>query len=117
MVYRTADSPPILGTSNLNDQQALCTVCHTDSRGEMVMIPGTVECPASWTREYYGYIMSSHHNEESRASYECVDMDAEGVGTSDNGHGLFYVAEIRCGSLPCGTYGRDNELVCVVCTK
>ena len=88
------------------------------------MIPAKTTCPTSWTREYYGYLMSSddgHH----RSMFECVDSDAESVpGTAANTHGaLLYFVEVRCTGIDCPPsqssheYAEGRELACIVCTK
>lgn len=81
------------------------------------MIPGTVECPSLWTREYYGYVMTERTM--SRNSYECVDADAEIIpGSEVNADGaLFFFAEMNCNNIYCPPYEEGIELVCVVCTK
>ena len=78
---------------------------------------GTVQCPETWTREYYGYIMTERAR--NRNSYECVDADAEAIPESGgNADGaLFYFTEINCHNIYCPPYQQGSELVCVVCTK
>ena len=82
------------------------------------MVPGTIFCPSSWTREY---IMSEHHDHH-RSMFECVDVDAESVpGSAVNSNGaLFYFTEMRdCAGINCPPYtsARGDELTCAVCTK
>ena len=48
------------------------------------MIPAKVNCSASWTREYYDYIMTER-NGAYRTSYTCVDEGMESVPGS-SGH-------------------------------
>ena len=43
---------------SLANQNVVCAVCYVSTRGAVVMIPGTYVCPAGWTREYYGYLMT-----------------------------------------------------------
>ena len=96
-----------------------CAVCYVSTRPTVVMIPAKASCPPTWTREYYGYLMTERviHN---RATFECVDRDQESVpGTQANTNGaLFYHIEANCGTdLPCPPYNTDQEINCVVCTK
>ena len=35
-----------------------CAVCEVPTNELVLMIPGKTSCPASFTREYYGYLMS-----------------------------------------------------------
>ena len=82
------------------------------------MIPGRYTCPPSWTREYYGYLMSEDV-EHKRVSYECMDINAEGIpGTESEDDGaLMYLAEAFCDGLGCSPDEDGYELTCVVCTK
>ena len=92
----------------LSNQNVACAVCYVSTRGAVVMIPGTYICPAGWTREYYGYLMSERHKNR-RSSFECVDAspdilprhegDEEREG--DDEGALFHHVEPRCGSLRC----------------
>ena len=108
---------PAQGTQ---DHNVPCAVCYVSTRPTVVMIPAKVSCPPTWTREYYGYIMTERltHN---RATFECVDAEQEslpGSHTSDNG-ALFYHVEAATGEagLPSPPYNNHQELNCVVCTK
>ncbi|KAK2166003.1 hypothetical protein NP493_1340g00016 [Ridgeia piscesae] len=84
-----------------------------------VMIPVRKQCPGEWTREYGGYLTTSHH-QHHRATFECMDEAPEvieGAGGDENG-ALFYTVEGDCGySLPCPNYIEGWVLTCVVCTK
>ncbi|XP_031562347.1 short-chain collagen C4-like [Actinia tenebrosa] len=104
---------------HLHDHEAPCAVCYVTKRSAKMMIPATYECPAGWTREYHGYLMSAYHNHPHPTQYICVDNDAEGVpGTHANLNGaLLYPVEGVCGSLPCHPYVTGRELTCAVCTK
>ena len=51
--YRTRDSPH----SNLQNHNVPCAVCYASTRVAMIMVPAKTQCPSSWTREYYGYLM------------------------------------------------------------
>ncbi|XP_031553670.1 short-chain collagen C4-like [Actinia tenebrosa] len=105
--------------SNLHDHEAPCAVCYVTTRSTEMMIPATYECPAGWTREYNGYLMSDYHNHAHATQFICVDENAEAVpGTSANLNGaLLYPVEGRCGALPCHPYVDGRELTCAVCTK
>ena len=83
------------------------------------MVPGSIACPSSWTREYYGYIMSEHHA-HPRSTFECVDVDAESVpgSAADTNGALFFFTEMRdCAGISCPPYTSGDELTCAVCTK
>ena len=49
-----------VSTSQVN-HNAPCAVCYVATRLVALMIPAKVDCPPSWTREYYGYLMTEHH--------------------------------------------------------
>ena len=83
------------------------------------MVPGTIDCPSSWTREYFGYIMAEHYG-HPRSTFECVDVDAESIpGSAANTNGvLFYFTELRdCNGIQCPPYTNGIELTCAVCTR
>jgi hypothetical protein len=64
-----------------HDYNVPCAVCYVSTRPTVVMIPAKASCPTTWTREYYGYIMSEnmgHH----RSMFECVDEDQESLRDS-----------------------------------
>ena len=97
-----------------------CAVCHVSNRTAVYKVPATYTCPTGWTREYYGYLMSSHHgSDRHRTQYTCMDIAFKSVsGSSTVRNGLlFYFVEGRCGSLPCPPYNNSGELSCAVCTK
>ena len=94
-----------------------CAVCYAN-RSAHFMVPAQHSCPATWTTEYYGYLMSSRHDQH-RTEYTCVDSSFKAVpdsATNEDGL-LFYTVEPRCGSLPCDKYDETKELTCAVCTK
>ena len=102
------------------DTDVPCAVCHVSNRNAVYMVPAKYTCPSGWTREYYGYLMSSHHgSNRHRTQYTCIDTAFKSVvGSSADKNGLlFYFVEGRCGSLPCPPYDNTKELSCAVCTK
>ncbi|KAJ7355021.1 hypothetical protein OS493_028688 [Desmophyllum pertusum] len=106
--------------NNIQDHNAPCAVCYVRSRGSQIMIPATNKCPSGWTREYYGYLMTSHYDHAHSSEYVCIDEDAEVVpGTHASTDGaLLYTVQVNCGyDLPCKPYIEGHELTCVVCTK
>jgi hypothetical protein len=102
----------------LQDYDARCVVCEVP-RSEQLMIPGRTSCPGGWSLEYNGYLMS-HHYQQTKGDWSCVDAAPEMSGSSanDDGH-LWYPTEVECGSLPCQNLGyvQDQEVACAVCTK
>ncbi len=107
---------PIQGVNNHNIP---CAVCEVSNRAKIIMIPAKATCPKSWTREYYGYIMTSYYH-LSRTRFECVDKDQESIAGSAGGgtDGFrFQHAEASCSGLPCPPYEPTKELNCVVCSR
>ena len=104
-----------------HDLEVLCAVCHVSKRTAVYMVPAKYTCPTGWTREYYGYLMSSFSGggDRHRTQFTCVDTVFKAVpGTPANRDGLlFHFVEGRCGSLPCPPYDNNRELSCAVCTK
>ena len=103
-----------------HDTDIPCAVCHVSNRTAVYMVPAKYTCPTGWTREYYGYLMSSrHHYSHYRTQFTCMDTTLKSVvGSSADQNSLgFYFVEGRCGSLPCPPYDNTRELSCAVCTK
>ena len=97
-----------------------CTVCRVTTRPSVVMFPAMANCPRSWTREYYGYLMTER-NVHKRTTFECVDRSFDpipGNQANKTDGTLFFHTEATCSSgLPCPPYNNHQELNCVVCTK
>ena len=114
-IYGAEYQGPLQGS---HDYNVPCAVCYVSTRPTVIMIPAKASCPSSWTREYYGYIMTEQ-NIHHRSMFECVDRDQEAFPASQtNCNGaLFYHVEASCNGLPCDRYDPNKELNCVVCTK
>ena len=84
----------------------------------MIMVPAKTECPSSWTREYYGYLMTEYHGHH-RSSFDCVDVSPDtvpgGAGSTDGA--LFYYTKASCNGLQCPPYVTNKVVSCAVCTK
>ncbi|XP_013421313.1 short-chain collagen C4-like [Lingula anatina] len=113
--FLTHNTPKL---TTVHDQSPRCAVCRIPSRSSQVMIPAKMTCPASWTKEYDGYLMSSHHTQK-KSQFVCVDKAPEVMdgGDGDQNGALFYIVEAQCGSLPCPSYLSGKEITCVVCSK
>ena len=104
----------------LNSHNVPCAVCHVPERGSMIMIPAKRSCPASWTKQYEGALMSTRYdNNHKRTMFECVDVNTESVpGTAaDSASAVLYHIEASCSGMPCPPYNSQKELRRVVCTK
>jgi hypothetical protein len=67
------------------------------------MLPAKTSCPTSWTREYYGYLMSTHIGDSGRSSFICVDGAFKPVDGSQ-GYGApchLYHVEAVSGTMLC----------------
>ena len=56
-VYGSEYEAPIQGTRN---HEIPCAVCYVSTRPTVLMIPAKASCPPTWTREYYGYLMTEN---------------------------------------------------------
>ena len=101
----------------LHDFEVPCAVCLRDPAKLVLMQPGSQSCPAGWSLEYAGYLMSAHYTLQS-AEFLCVDRAAVSAGSVVNAQGaLLFPTEAECGSLPCPSYVQDREITCSVCSK
>jgi len=91
-------------------------------RSTTVMVPARTECPAGWTAEYAGYLMSeshgSTHGDRKRSTYLCWDEAPEiaADGEANHDQSIVYPVEVQCGTLPCSKYTSGRELPCTVCS-
>ena len=120
-IYGAEYQNPLQGS---HDHNVPCAVCYVSTRPTVIMIPAKASCPSSWTREYYGYIMTAFRGRQNnfivgRTMFECVDKDQESLpGSYANTDGvIFFHVEASCNGLPCPPYNPNKELNCVVCTK
>ena len=106
-----------------HNQNVPCAVCFIPQRQTTVMIPAKLTCPAGWTEEYSGYLMSSVSKSgyvDKRTMFECVDGDPDvipGLGADSRSATVFYHNEASCNGLQCPPYDPQKELTCVVCSK
>ena len=117
-VYGTEHEGPPLAPGMIQ-HNGPCAVCDVPNKSRVLMIPAKLTCPSGWIREYYGYLMSEHHNTNHRTMYTCVDHIMESIPGSrndiDGGH--FYHVEAHCNGVACPPYNNYKELTCVVCSK
>ena len=108
-----------LDSLNLNYKNVPCAVCYTPTRSTMVMIPAWTHCPASWTKEYVGYIMAEGRS-SFRVQHVCVDQHTEvipGEAIYSDGTRLYHM-DIKCSTgLLCPPYSSTKEVTCAVCTE
>ena len=101
--------------NHVDDRNMPCALCEATGRGNKMMIPSHYVCPDSWHKEYSGYIMAGHYNQEGSSMYNCIDEHLEqiqGTGGDQGGHRL-YTIYVTGSYVPTDGYA----LSCVVCTK
>ena len=115
-IYGTEYSNPV--QTQASEENAPCAICSATTREQVLMIPARTSCPTSWTREYYGYLMSGRRNEQPK-SFVCVDRSLGRVpgGRGNEAASDLYHVEADCTGLLCPPYSNYKELTCVVCTK
>jgi len=103
----------------LVNNPAPCVVCYVGGRSTILMIPARTQCPAGWTAQYAGYLVSEwSHNGKLRSSYVCLDEAPEiAVGGTNQDKAVIYPVQVLCGTLPCSLYPTGRELTCIVCSK
>ena len=95
-----------------------CAVCYTHARDTILKIPAKVNCPANWTREYYGYLLTEYYGHSGRLMYECIDKDPERKASASSSSAYLYHVEPVCNNgLSCAPYDSSKELTCVVCSR
>ena len=100
-----------------------CSVCQAKGRSAVIMIPAKANCPATWKREYHGYLMTEHSGTtKKRYVYECIDKQMNTIAGFQNSQFavLLHHVEAMCDKgLVCGTgkYNTYKEINCVVCSK
>ena len=95
-----------------------CAICYVSTRASILMVPARNVCPARWTLEYSGYLMSNAIQHE-RTMFECVDKDPESIPGSSGGidGAILYNVEAKCHGIPCLPYVAEKELTCAVCSR
>ena len=115
--YEMRNGQPL---SSLADHNVPCAVCYVSTRFAHLMIPGTYECPETWTTEYSGWLVAEK-NDHKRTMYICLDKTPETLcdgGGSKDGVLMYHVGGGGGGyGVPSPPYDGRKELSCVVCTK
>ena len=103
---------------DVHNQNVPCAICDVPTRARVIMVPAKTVCPPSWTREYYGYLLTEFDG-HYRSTYTCIDSDPEVVPgeSSDANPSLFYYSMTDCNGLLCPPFEDNRLLYCVVCTK
>ena len=119
-VYGVEYQLPSGPNTNVYEHNAPCAVCFVPKRATAIVVPAKTTCPSSWTREYYGYLMTEADSTiHYRSVYNCLDGSPDVVpGSATNDHiALFHYAVTGCTGLSCPPYESGRILSCVVCTK
>ncbi|XP_045163699.2 uncharacterized protein LOC123528018 [Mercenaria mercenaria] len=103
--------------SYLNDNDVPCVVCRVPNN-DVLMVPGSSNCPNDYNLQYSGYLMAGHYGHTAPSDYLCVDDNPEIIerGYQNNNGYLLYFVQAKCGSLPCGPYVNNREITCAVCS-
>ena len=105
----------------LGNQNVACAVCLATTRATMTMVPAKTQCPSSWTREYYGYLIYMAERENgvqfSQSSYTCIDITPDTVqGEAGDTAGTYftYVVAACTDGIPCPQYicGQPCNILC-----
>ena len=82
------------------------------------MIPAKTRCPTSWTREYYGWLVTERET-HYRSTYTCLDFSPEAIagGVADENPSHFYYTFTDCNGLPCPLYVYTTAYLHVLCTR
>jgi len=102
--------------NHVDDRNMPCALCEATGRGDKMMIPSHYVCPDGWHKEYSGYIMAGHYNQEGSSMYNCIDEHLEqikGTGGGQGGHRL-YTIYVTGSYIP---YDSGYAMSCVMCTK
>lgn len=120
--YKFHLSPPY--ESPLHDKNVPCSVCYVSKKNSVIMVPGRRDCPPRWSLEYFGYLMTSHHelggNMDHRSEYICVDALFETLpghaGGTEGAH--LWTIETSCAvGVDCPPYSDEKEVTCSVCSR
>ena len=98
-----------------NNIHTTCALCSVEGRNTILMIPATYKCPQSWTREYYGYLMTDNTD----TTFVCVDIGLDGEvmeNTNLDSSVLKHVSAYPKRS-HANTYKSTYALSCAVCSK
>ena len=112
--YELFDGP----NANVSNYNAPCSVCYVPTQATSIMVPTKPTCPPSWTREYYGYLMTEH-GIHHRSTYTCIDNTPEIIPCTlrplhTNGLTLIYYTVTDCLGLSCPPYENGHILSCAV---
>ena len=75
-----------------------CALCEATGRDDKIMIPSHYVCPSGWHKEYSGYIMAGHQNQEGSSMYYSIDESLEqvkGSGSCEDVHHMYTVLARR----------------------
>ena len=118
--YKTRRQGDIGPLSGVSPHNAPCAVCYSATKEVSIMIPGQTSCPSSWSREYYGYLMSALYNHPHTGMFECFDSNPDRVPGEGSylPRSLVYHVEVKCHEgIACPPYVAGREITCVVCSK
>ena len=105
------------GGLNFTGKDMPCVVCNAETRSYQIMIPARSDCPAGWTLEYWGYLISSYTT--SASNYICLDNSPEIIVDSVadvQSNNAFPVGSFCGSTFSCPPYVDYFAIPCVVCS-
>ena len=98
-----------------------CVVCQAMvERTAQFVLPGRNVCPASWTTEYYGFLVAPAFGYAQKEAYTCVDSAPEAIpsGGPSTDPSMIWPVGAECGTgVPCPPYVVGSAISSAVCTK
>ena len=91
-----------------------CATCLGLERSTKLMIPSESSCPPNWTKEYYGYLMSSSVSENGQ--FLCVDKSSIATVKMENHSDAIKFRYIKVDCKESDLSECGGKLVCTVCT-
>lgn len=106
-----------------------CAVCEATQRVSQVSMPGKSRCPAEWSLEYKGYLMSAATVFQSnhKMEYVCIDSSPDTIRSKTGSITAPWYGQVlnhataQCSGDSridyCPPYNQNQPLQCVICTK
>ena len=98
--------------NHVHNNNMPCSLCEATGRDDKIMIPSHYVCPDGWHKEYNGYIMSGHYNQEGSSMHYCIDENLEQIkGTRGDDSG-YYLYTVYASLVICTSRWRLCPLLC-----
>ena len=67
----------------MNFRDLACAMCVAKQPAH-IMVPGAVDCPAGWTKDYRGYLSGSRYSEPTAAGFTCLHEYMQKIARSSS---------------------------------